>query len=99
MQRVDSTVCVVVSDMRHNRVIERREHRRAFRRAFTTATVTTAAATVLGYAIAFSPLAGWVTMGVAGALAVTLWLESRTGRATSAPPVTRVYFIGQSGNE
>lgn len=85
--------------MGHNRVIERREHRRAFRRAFTTAAVATAAATALGYAIAFSPLAGWVTMGVAGASAVTVWLESRTGRAVSAPPVTRVYFIGRSGSE
>lgn len=99
MQRVDSRVCVVVSDMRHNRVTACREHRRAFRRAFTTAAVATAAAAALGYAIAFSPLAGWVTMGIAGAVAVTLWLESRAGRAASAPPVTRVYFLGQSGND
>lgn len=85
--------------MRHNRVTARREHRRAFRRAFTTAAVATAAAAALGYAIGFSPLAGWATMGIAGALVMTLWLESRAGRATSAPPVTRVYFLGGSGND
>jgi hypothetical protein len=85
--------------MRHNRVIARREHRRAFRRAFLTAAIATAAAAVLGYAIAFSPLAGWVTMGLAAALAATLWVESHSGRADTAPPVTRVYFLGQQGND
>ena len=98
MQRVDSRACVVVSDMRHNRVTACREHRRAFRRALATAAVTTAAAAALGYALAFSPLAGWATMGVAGAVAVSVWLESRTGRAASPPPVTRFYFVGQSRN-
>lgn len=81
--------------MRHNRVIARREHRRAFRRAFLTAAIATAAATVLGYAIAFSPLAGWVTMGLAAAVAATVWVESRSARAASAPPVTPVYFFTQ----
>ncbi|MFC3494282.1 hypothetical protein [Glycomyces rhizosphaerae] len=85
--------------MRHNRVTACREHRRALRRAFTTAAVATAAAAALGYAIAFSPLAGRVMMGIAGAVVVALWLESRAGRAGSAPPVTRVYFLGQSGND
>lgn len=85
--------------MRHNRVTACREHRRAFRRAFTTAAVATAAAAALGYAIAFSPLAEWVTMGIVGAVAVTVWLESRAGRAASAPPATRVYFLGQPGND
>jgi ABC-type spermidine/putrescine transport system permease subunit I len=84
--------------MRHNRVIARRVHRRAFRRAFLTAAIVTAAAAVLGFAIAFSPLAGWVTMGLAAAVAATLWVESRSGRAASDPPVTRVYFLGQQGN-
>lgn len=85
--------------MRHNRVVARREHRRAFRRAFLTAAVATASAAGLGYAIAFSPLAGWVTMGLAAAAAATLWVESRLGRADSAPPVTRVYVFGpQSGD-
>ncbi|MEU5152814.1 hypothetical protein [Glycomyces sp. NPDC021274] len=79
--------------MRHNRVIARREHRRAFRRAFLTAAFATAAAAALGYAIAFSPLAGWVTMGLAAAVAATFWVESRAGRAATAPPVTPVYFM------
>ncbi|MFG3343043.1 hypothetical protein [Glycomyces sp. NPDC048151] len=81
--------------MRHNRVVARREHRRAFRRAFLTAAVATATAAALGYAIAFSPLAGWVTMGLASAAIATLWVESRFSRADSAPPITRVYFVGQ----
>jgi fatty acid desaturase len=85
--------------MRHNRVIARREHRRAFRRAFLTAAIATAAAAVLGYAVAFSPLAGWVTMGLAAALAATLGVESRSGRADTDPPVTRVYFLGRQGND
>jgi ABC-type spermidine/putrescine transport system permease subunit I len=83
--------------MRHNRVIARRGHRRAFRRAFLTAAIATAAAAVLGYAIAFSPLAEWVTMGLAAAVAATFWVESRSGRAADAPPVTRI-FLGQQGN-
>lgn len=78
--------------MRHNRVIARREHRRAFRRAFLTAAIATAAAAVLGYAIAFSALAGWVTMGLAAAMVATLWVESRSGRAATVPPVTRIDF-------
>jgi len=85
--------------MRHNRVVARREHRRAFRRAFLAAAIATAAASALGYAIAFSPLAGWVMMGIAAALAATLWVESRSGRAASAPPVTPVYFLSQQGND
>ncbi|WP_205328079.1 hypothetical protein [Glycomyces sp. YM15] len=85
--------------MRHNRVVARREHRRAFRRAFLTAAIATAAASALGYAIAFSPLAGWATMGVAAALTATLWVESRSGRTASAPPVTTVAFLGQQGDD
>lgn len=85
--------------MRHNRVVARREHRRAFRRAFLTAAIATAAAAVLGFAVAFSPLAGWVTMGLAAAAAATLWIESRSGRAVSGPPVTQVYLLGQPGDD
>jgi len=81
--------------MRHNRVVARREHRRAFRRAFWTAAVTTAVAAALGYTIAFSPLAGWAALGVSGAVAVSLWLESRSSRTATPPPVTRMYFFGQ----
>jgi hypothetical protein len=99
MQRVDSRVCVVVSDMRHNRVVACREHRRAFRRAFSTAAVATAAAAALGYAIAFSPLAGWATLGVAGAVTVSVWAESRSGRAVAPPPVTRFYVFNQSRDD
>jgi len=99
MQRVDSRVWIVVSDMRHNRVVARREHRRAFRRAFSTAAVATAAAAALGYAIAFSPLAGWATLGIGGAVAVSLWVESRSGRTATPPPSPRMYFFGQQGNE
>ncbi|HEX2143823.1 MAG TPA: hypothetical protein VHG10_04855 [Glycomyces sp.] len=85
--------------MRHNRVVARREHRRAFRRAFSAAAVATAAAAALGYAIAFSPLAGWATLGVAAAAAASIWLESRQGRFASPPPVTRVFYFGQQGND
>ncbi|MEU5873282.1 hypothetical protein AB0A73_17230 [Glycomyces sp. NPDC047369] len=77
--------------MGHNRVVARREHRRAFRRAFLAAVIATAAAAGLGYAIAFSPLAGWAALGVAAAGAVSLWLESRAGRAATPPPF---YFWG-----
>jgi orotate phosphoribosyltransferase len=85
--------------MRQNRVTACREHRRAFRRAISTAAVATAAAAALGYALAFSPLAGWATTGVAGAAAVSVWLESRRGRAATPPPITRIYFVGRSGND
>jgi hypothetical protein len=78
--------------MRHNRVVARREHRRAFRRAFSPAAA-------LGYAIAFSPLAGWATLGVAGAVTVSVWLESRSGRAVAPPPVTRFYVFSQSRDD
>lgn len=96
MQRVDSRAWLVVSYMRHHRVAARREHRRAFRRAFITAAATTAGAAVLGYAIAFSPLAGWAAFGLAAAAAVTLWLESRADRAATSPPVPRLYFFGSA---
>lgn len=99
MQRVDSMACVVVSDMRHNRVVARREHRRAFRRAFLAAAVTTAAAAALGFAVAFSPLAGWVAMGLTAAAAAALRVESRSGRAASGPPVTQVYFLDRPGGD
>lgn len=97
MQRVDSRVWIVVSDMRHNRVVERREHRRAFRRAFSTAAIATAAAAALGYAVAFSPLAGWAVLGVGGAVAASLWLESRSGRTATPAPVA--YFFSQQGED
>lgn len=99
MQRVYSRVGVVVSDMRHNRVVARREHRRAFRRAFTTAAVATAAAAALGYAIAFSPLAGWVALGITAAVTVTMWLESKTGSTATPAPVTRFYVFTQSRDD
>lgn len=89
--------------MRHNRVVpvhgfavERRGHRRAFRRAFLTAAVATALAAALGYAVAFSPLSGWALLGVAGAAAVSLWLESRAHRAATPPPV--FFFTGPGGD-
>jgi hypothetical protein len=91
MQRVDSGAWIVVSDMRHNRVVARRGHRRAFQTAFSAAAATTAAAAALGYAIAFSPLAGWAALGVGGAVAACLWLESRSGRTATPAPLTRVF--------
>jgi hypothetical protein len=84
--------------MRHHRVVERRGHRRAFRLAFTAAALATAAAAALGYAVAFSPLAGWAALGVGGAVAVSLWAESRAGRAATPPPV-RFSFFPQRGDE
>lgn len=91
MQRADSKAWIVVSDMRHNRVVERRGHRRAFRRALAVAVLATAASAALGYAIAFSPLAGWAALGVGGAVAVSLWLEARVGRTATPAPVA--YFL------
>jgi hypothetical protein len=85
--------------MRHNRVVASSDHRRAFRRAFSTAAIATAAAAALGYAIAFSPLAGWATLGVAGAVTVSAWLESRSSHADAPPPVTRFYVFNQSRDD
>ncbi|SDL75897.1 hypothetical protein SAMN05216298_5092 [Glycomyces sambucus] len=85
--------------MRHNRVVARREHRRAFRRAFLTAAIATALAAALGYAVAYSPLAGWAALGVAAAGTVSLWLESRAGRAATPPPVPRLYFFTSSSDD
>ncbi|MCC3765448.1 hypothetical protein K3N28_20510 [Glycomyces sp. TRM65418] len=84
--------------MRHHRVVARREHRRAFRRAFSTAAAATALAAALGYAVAFSPLAGWAALGVAGAVTVTVWAESRSGRA-AASPITRLSLFDRSGDD
>lgn len=85
-----------MSDMRHNRVVERREHRRALRRAVLSAVLATAIGAGSGYAIAFSPLAGWIVVGIGGAVALTLWVESRAGRAATAPPVAQFLFAAQS---
>ncbi|THV27211.1 hypothetical protein [Glycomyces paridis] len=85
--------------MRHHRVLARREHRRAFRRAFTTAALATASAAVLGYAIAFSPLAGWAALGIGGAVAASLWLEAHAGRNATPPPAARFYAFGPRGED
>lgn len=99
MQRVDSRVWLVVSDMRHNRVVGRRGHRRAFRRAFLTATVATAAAAAVGYATAHSALAGWAALGTGGAVALSLWMESRAGRTAAPPPVMGLSFADRPGED
>lgn len=67
--------------------------------AFSAAAVATAAAAALGYVIAFSPLAGWAALGVGGAVAVSLWAESRSGRTTTPAPLARGYLFARRGGE
>lgn len=93
MQRVSSRPWFVVSDMRQNRVPTRRPRRHPFLAAFSSAAIATGTAAGLGYLIALSALAGWVALGIGGAVALSLWLEARPGRHATPPPTTSVVYL------
>ena len=78
--------------MRHNKVLKRPSREHAFRNAFAGAAVATGVAAGLGYAAAFSALAGWVVLGIGAAVAASLWMESRPGRSATPPPIATAYF-------